>query len=302
MQQPRRYNNYRPRQDKTDQPPKEIARPVSVTLQSLLESGGHFGTKKSKWNPKTKKFIYGVRSGVYIINLEKTLELWQDAKDAIRNNVLSGGNVLFVGTKRQIKDLIKEEATLCGCPFVNERWLGGILTNFEMVKKSVARLEKLEKVIVKEEEEQTLTKKELGLLRLEVEKLTKKFGGLRNLKTVPTMVFIVDTVKEDIAVLEARKMHIPIVSILDTDCNPDLINFPIPSNDDAFSTSALFIKAICDVVLEAKQLKENTLPSESFISGEEGIPSETPSEVQVEKAHIRRRSHHRPRKQTTNQS
>lgn len=296
MQQRQRRYSQRPRQRQDNrqerQEQKEVCRPVNITMQSLLEGGGHFGTKKSRWNPKTKKYIYGLRSGVYIINLEKTMELWETAKNAIKKNIMSGGDVLFVGTKRQLKDLIKEEASLCGCPYINDRWLGGTLTNFDMVRKSVKRLEKLEAFVLKEEAEggeSNLTKKELGLMKLEVEKLTKKFGGLRGIKKVPTMIFVIDSVKENIAVLEARRLHIPIVSILDTDCDPDYINYPIPSNDDAFSTSALFIRAVCDIVLEAKQLREQEKAMEQFNADCSTVETKVQQDdVKVEKAHRRR--------------
>lgn len=254
-----RQHHNRPQRERRE--PQEIERPVSVTLQTLLESGSHFGTNSESRNPNMIKFIYGMRNGVYIINLDKTLEMWDLARKAILDTISTGGDILFVGTKRQVKELVKVEASNCGAHYVTEKWLGGTLTNLEVIRKTITRIDKLENLLTKAEKGDTviLTKKEkLDLLR-EVDKLNARLGGLRDMKKLPSLVFITDPVKDDIAVQEARRMNIPIIAISDTDSDPDLISFPIPANDDGASALALFVRAVSDAVLEGKNIWQEKL-------------------------------------------
>jgi len=235
-----------------------------VSMKSLLEAGVHFGHQKRRWNPKMKKYIFVERSGIYIIDLQKTLECLGSAADAIAACTKDGKMVLFVGTKKQAKDVIKEEARRCGMPYVTERWLGGMLTNYKTIKNNVKRLEELE-AMEADGRLASLSKKEATSLRKQMMKLEKALDGIRHMDGLPGIVFVVDTRKERIAVAEAKRLGVPIVGIVDTNCDPDPIGYPIPGNDDAIRSIRLFARAVSNVVIEAKGLSTEG----TFIPGEE---------------------------------
>jgi small subunit ribosomal protein S2 len=220
-----------------------------VTMRQLLESGVHFGHQTRRWNPKMKRFIFTERNGIYIIDLRQTLDYIDKAYDYVRTTVAEGGSILFVGTKKQAQEAIAEQAARVGMPFVNHRWLGGMLTNFQTVHKRLQRMKELESI------EQTgaaqgFTKKETLQLQREKDKLTRTLGGLRDMQRVPAAVWIVDTKKEHIAVDEARKLGIPVIAVLDTNCDPDEVDFPIPGNDDAIRSAALLTRVVADAVAD----------------------------------------------------
>jgi small subunit ribosomal protein S2 len=221
-----------------------------VTMKSLLESGVHFGHQVKRWDPRMKKYIFAERNGIHIIDLQKTIQAIKDAYEVVRKVVASGKTVLFVGTKKQAQQAIQKEAERCGMFHVNNRWLGGMLTNFVTIKKSLLRLKKLEKMEVDGTFE-NLTKKEIAALGKERAKLQKNLGGIKEMKDPPGILFIIDTRKEAIAVAEAQRMGIPIVAVVDTNCNPDGINYPIPGNDDAIRAITLFTQIIANAVVEA---------------------------------------------------
>ncbi|MDR0289879.1 MAG: 30S ribosomal protein S2 [Treponema sp.] len=221
-----------------------------VTMKSLLESGVHFGHQVKRWDPRMKKFIFAERNGIHIIDLQKTIQAIKDAYDAVRKTVASGKTVLFVGTKKQAQQAVQKEAERCGMYYINSRWLGGMLTNFVTIKKSLLRLKKLEKMEVDGTFE-NLTKKEVAALGKERAKLQKNLGGIKEMKELPGILFIIDTRMEGIAVAEARRMGIPIVAVVDTNCNPDGIDYPIPGNDDAIRAITLFTQIIANAVIEA---------------------------------------------------
>jgi len=221
-----------------------------VTMKSLLESGVHFGHQTKRWDPRMKKFIFAERNGIHIIDLQKTIACIKEGYEAVRQTVLQNKGVLFVGTKKQAQQAIQQEAERCGMYFINNRWLGGMLTNFSTIKKSLQRLKKLEKMEVDGTFE-SLTKKEIALLNKEKTKLEKNLGGIKDMKDLPGIIFIIDSRKETIAVAEARRMHIPIVAVVDTNCNPEGIDFPIPGNDDAIRAISLFTQIIANAVVEA---------------------------------------------------
>jgi len=221
-----------------------------VTMKSLLESGVHFGHQVKRWDPRMKKYIFAERNGIHIIDLQKTIQAIKEAYEAVRRTVASGKTVLFVGTKKQAQQTIQKEAERCGMYHVNNRWLGGMLTNFFTIKKSLLRLKKLEKMEVDGTFE-NLTKKEIAGLAKERAKLQKNLGGIKEMKDPPGILFIIDTRMEAIAVAEAQRMGIPIVAVVDTNCNPDGITYPIPGNDDAIRAISLFTSIIANAVVEA---------------------------------------------------
>jgi small subunit ribosomal protein S2 len=222
-----------------------------VSMKSLLESGVHFGHQTKRWDPRMKKFIFSERNGIHIIDLQKTIAAVKSAYDIIRQNVVTQRAVLFVGTKKQAQQAVEREAKRCGMFFVNTRWLGGMLTNFATIKKSLQRLKKIEKMEV-DGTFQNLTKKEIARLNKERARLEKTLGGIKEMKDLPGVVFIVDTRKESIAVAEARRMGIPIVGIVDTNCNPEVVDYPIPGNDDAIRAINLFTQIIANAVIDAE--------------------------------------------------
>jgi len=221
-----------------------------VTMKNLLESGVHFGHQTKRWDPRMKKFIFTSRNGIHIIDLQKTIVCIKDAYDAVRKAVLANKSVLFVGTKKQAQQAIEREAQKCGMFYVNNRWLGGMLTNFTTIKRSILRLKKIEKMEIDGTFE-SLTKKEVARLLKEKTKLEKNLGGIKEMKDLPGVVFVIDTRKEAIAVAEAQRIGIPIVAVVDTNCNPDGIDYPIPGNDDAIRSITLFTQIISKAVIEA---------------------------------------------------
>ncbi len=228
----------------------------SEVLKQLLECGVHFGHQTRRWNPKMKRFIFGERSGIYIIDLEKTEEFLKTAKESVQAIAAQGKKVLFIGTKKQAQDVIESEANRCEMPYINNRWMGGLMTNFATVRKSIDKLFKIEKM----EEDgvlDNLTKKEATRIRKEKSRLTADFGGIRNMTSVPSAVFIVDTHREEIAVSEAVRLGIPIFGLIDTNCDPDFIDYPIPGNDDALKSIRLIASILADGVIEgARQFAE----------------------------------------------
>ena len=221
-----------------------------VTMKSLLESGVHFGHQVKRWDPRMTKYIFAERNGIHIIDLQKTIVSIKDAYEAVRKVTVAGKSVLFVGTKKQAQQAIAKEAERCGMYYVNNRWLGGMLTNFSTIKKSLTRLKKLEKMEI-DGTFDNLTKKEIASLQKEKAKLEKNLGGIKEMKELPGIIFIIDTHKEQIAVTEARRMGIPIVAVVDTNCNPEGIDYPIPGNDDAIRAITLFTQIIANAVIDA---------------------------------------------------
>jgi len=219
-------------------------------MKSLLESGVHFGHQVKRWDPRMKKFIFAERNGIHIIDLQKTILSIKEAYEAVRKTAAAGKGVLFVGTKKQAQQTIAKEAERCGMFYVNNRWLGGMLTNFSTIKKSLLRLKKIEKMEIDGTFE-SLTKKEIAGLQKEKAKLEKNLGGIKEMKELPGIIFVIDTRKETIAVAEARRMGIPIVAVVDTNCNPEGIDYPIPGNDDAIRAISLFTQIIANAVVEA---------------------------------------------------
>jgi small subunit ribosomal protein S2 len=225
-----------------------------ATMNELLESGVHFGHSRGRWNPKMAPFLYGVRQGIHIIDLNKTLVYLRQAYHFVADSVAQGAEVLFVGTKKQAKDIIKEEAERCGAHYINERWVGGLLTNFGTVRKSILKLQTLERMEA-EGVFDVLPKKEVRALRRKMERLRKLYGGIINMQRLPDILWVVDTVREDIAVQEAKKLGITVVAIADSNCDPDVIDYPIPGNDDAIKSIKLLTSKIADAVLEGKTRK-----------------------------------------------
>ncbi|RYV51784.1 30S ribosomal protein S2 [Pengzhenrongella frigida] len=221
-----------------------------VTMRQLLESGVHFGHQTRRWNPKMKRFIFTERNGIYIVDLQQSLSYIDSAYDFVKQTVAHGGTILFVGTKKQAQEPVAEQATRVGMPYVNQRWLGGMLTNFQTVNKRLQRLKELELIDFADVAGSAFTKKELLIMRRERDKLAKTLGGIRDMTKVPSAVWIVDTNKEHLAVDEARKLHIPIVAILDTNCDPDVVDYKIPGNDDAIRAVSLLTRVIADAVAE----------------------------------------------------
>ena len=239
-----------------------------VSMKQLLEAGVHFGHQTRRWNPKMAPYIFTERNGIYIIDLQKTVRKLDEAYSFVRDVAANGGEILFVGTKKQAADSIKEEADRCGMHYVNARWLGGMLTNFKTIQKRIERLAQLRKM----EEDGTfelLPKKEVVKLKLEIEKLEKFIGGIKKMKALPAALFIVDPKKEKIAVSEARKLHIPIVAIVDTNCNPDEVDYVIPGNDDAIRAVKLIAGAMANAVLEGRQGQSDAPATEEEVLVEE---------------------------------
>jgi len=225
-------------------------------MKELLEAGVHFGHQTKRWNPKMKEYIFGQRNGIYIIDLGKTVKLFREALEFVTNLAAEGRTILFVGTKRQAKDVIAEEAQRCGMYYVNERWLGGLLTNFATIQRSLGRLRDLEAMST-DGRYDTLSKKEIARNEKERKKLQKNLEGIRGMSRLPDAVFIVDSKKEQIAVDEARKLKIPVIGIVDTNCDPDEVDFIIPGNDDALRAIRLFASKIAEAVMSGRGMKES---------------------------------------------
>ena len=261
----------------------------TVSMRDLLEAGVHFGHQVRKWNPKMKKFIFAERNGIYIIDLQKTAKAIKEATDTLREIASTGQPVLFVGTKRQAKDILKEESARCDQYFVCERWLGGMMTNFITIRRNIKRLKELEKK-AEDGTYEALTKKEISKLEKEKSKLEKILGGIKEMASVPGALFVVDTKREKIAVAEARKLGIPIIALVDTNCDPEEIDYPIPSNDDAIRAISLITHIIADSIIEGRQ----SLKVEAKI--EEKEIEEEPVESDDQKGKRKPRSRRRRRK------
>lgn len=243
-----------------------------ISMKALLEAGVHFGHQTRRWNPKMKPYIFTERNGIYIIDLQKTVRKVEEAYNFVRDVVADGGKILFVGTKKQAQEAIETEAKRCGMFYVNQRWLGGMLTNYQTISKRVDRLYELEKM----EEDgifDLLPKKEVMELNHERDRLEKYLGGIKEMQGLPDAIYVVDPKKEDIAVREARILHIPVVAIIDTNCDPDIIDYPIPGNDDAIRAVKLLTETMANAVLEAKQGEETEAVEET----EESVAEETES-------------------------
>ena len=228
----------------------------TASMIELLEAGVHFGHQTQRWNPKMKPYIYGARNGIYVIDLRKTTDLLDQAYNLVRDYAAKGKNVLFVGTKKQAAEVVAEEAKRSGAYFINRRWLGGMLTNFETIRGRVNKLKEMEEFISSGHAEK-LPKKEIAKLNRELGKLSKTLGGIKDMRDLPDLIFLVDQKKEDIAIKEANKLGIPVICLADTNANPDGIDYIIPGNDDAIRSIKLITSKLADAVLEGKQLREN---------------------------------------------
>jgi len=249
---------------------------ANITMKELLEAGVHFGHQTKRWNPKMKEFIFGERNGIYIIDLQKTLKMFKDASSFVRESTAGGKIILFVGTKRQAQDAIAEEAQRCGMFYVNQRWLGGLLTNWVTVQKSVKRLKELDDMAV-DGRYDLLPKKEVIKLERERKHLQANLAGIKNMNRLPDIVFVIDSNKEQIAVREARKLAIPVVAVVDTNCNPEQVDYPIPGNDDALRAIRLFTSKIAEAVLEGRQMAAAQAPEpegaiQAANTADEGAP------------------------------
>ncbi len=255
-----------------------------VTMKSLLESGVHFGHQTKRWDPRMKKYIFTARNGIHIIDLQKTVVAIKEAYEVVRQQVKDGKSILFVGTKKQAQQAIEREAKRCGMYYINNRWLGGMLTNFQTIKKSIHRLKKIEKMEVDGTFE-SLTKKEVAKLNKERARLEKNLGGIKDMKDLPGAIFIIDTRKEAIAVAEAKRMGIPIIAVVDTNCDPTDIDYPVPGNDDAIRAITLFTQIIANAVVDADnevgiEIIENLQEDEiAEVEVDAAVKEETPEEA-----------------------
>lgn len=264
---------------------------TEVSMKLLLEAGVHFGHQTSRWNPKMKQYIYGARNGIHIVDLQQTVKMFHDVYAFVCDLAAKGGQILFVGTKTQAQDSIKEEATRCGMHYVYHRWLGGTLTNFQTVRQSIERLKKITEMENDPKIIEALTKKEMLGLSRENEKLERFLGGIKGIKKLPDAIFVIDPKQEAIAVREARKLGIPVVAVIDTDCDPDLVDYKVPGNDDAIRAIRLFCAAVADAMIEGKaiyeqaqaaaaQEKEETPEPASPSAPAEGEASKAPAVVE----------------------
>jgi len=247
---------------------------TEISMKQLLEAGVHFGHQTSRWNPKMKQYIFGARNGIYIIDLQQTVKMFRATFDFARDLAAAGGTMLFVGTKKQAQDIVKEEAERCGMYYVNNRWLGGMLTNFQTIRASIDRLKKLEETMADPEMIKALTKKEMSDNGREHEKLMATLAGIKNMRKLPDALWVIDTKKEDIAVAEANRLGIPVAAVVDTNCDPDLIAYRIPGNDDAIRAIKLFTAAVADAVLEGKQIAEERAKGQQDIRADAGASAD----------------------------
>ncbi|MGH7813275.1 MAG: 30S ribosomal protein S2 [Candidatus Binataceae bacterium] len=243
---------------------------TEISMKQLLEAGVHFGHQTSRWNPKMKPYIFGARNGIYIIDLQQTVKLLRDTCEFIRDLAAQGGTMLFVGTKKQAQEIVKEEAERCGMFYVNNRWLGGMLTNFQTIRASIDRLRKLEEIMADPEMVRALTKKEMIENSREHGKLMAVLAGIKNMKKLPDALWVIDTKKEYIAVSEANRLGIPVCAVVDTNCDPDLIASRIPGNDDAIRAIKLFTAAVADAIIEGKQIAEERAKGRQEADGGSG--------------------------------
>jgi small subunit ribosomal protein S2 len=239
-----------------------------VTMKDLLECGMHFGHQTRRWNPKMKKFIFGVRKNIHIIDLQKTLRYFRYTYNVVRDAAAEGKTVMFVGTKKQARNAIVDHAQRCGMPYVQTRWLGGMLTNYQTIRKSIRKLEVIEEM-QESGKIDLLTKKEALMLQRKKDKLEQYLGGIRHMKKLPDYLFVIDAVKERIAIKEARRLGIPVIAPLDTNCDPDLIDYPIPGNDDAIRSIQLFCREIADAIIEGKEMAAQDAEEEEAVTEEE---------------------------------
>ncbi|MBN1576229.1 MAG: 30S ribosomal protein S2 [Chitinispirillaceae bacterium] len=258
----------------------------SLKLQDLLDAGTHFGHQTKRWNPKMKRFILCPKNGIYVIDLNKTLISIENFLERVRQEVVNGGKVLFVGTKKQLKDCIREEAERCNMPYVTERWLGGMLTNFQTIRQSITKLEKIE-AMESDGSIEALPKKERLVLAKHKEKLLTILTGIRTLRHIPAIIFVVDTIKEHIAIAEGRRLRISIGAIVDTNCDPDIVNYPIPGNDDAIKSVQLITRAVSDAILEVGEkiaVEEMAAAKETNPEVEVSIPVDESEEPELEES------------------
>jgi small subunit ribosomal protein S2 len=230
-----------------------------ISMKQLLEAGVHFGHQTSRWNPKMKPYIFGARNGIHIIDLQQTVTMFKELEAVVRDLAASGGHVLFVGTKKQAQDAIREEAERCGMYYVHNRWLGGTLTNFSTIRQSIERLRKLEEMENDPKIVEALTKKEMLGLKREKAKLEQALGGIKSMRKLPDAIFVIDPKQEEIAVKEARKLGIPVISVIDTNCDPDMVDYKVPGNDDAIRAIRLFCAAVAEAINEGRALYEQSL-------------------------------------------
>ena len=249
-----------------------------LTMKQLLEAGVHFGHQTRRWNPKMKPYIFGARNGIYIIDLQQTVRMFRVAHDFIRDVVAKGEKVLFVGTKKQAQNAIEQAATRCAMDYVNHRWIGGMLTNFSTIRRSIQRLKELEE-LKQQGNPHGYSKKELTRLEKERVRLEKNFGGVKNMEELPGALFVVDSKKEQIAIREARKLGIPVVAIVDTNCDPDEVDYVIPGNDDAIRAIDLFSNAVADACIEGRAIYEETIAAQAKSEEAEG-PAQPEQESQ----------------------
>ncbi len=250
---------------------------TEISMKQLLEAGVHFGHQTSRWNPKMRPYIFGARNGIHIIDLQQTVTMFKTAAGYVRDLAAAGGNLLFVGTKKQAQEAIKEEAERCGMFHVHNRWLGGTLTNFATIRQSIDRLRKLEEMENDPKIVDALTKKEMLGLRREKEKLEQSLGGIKGMRKLPDAIFVIDPKQEEIAVKEARKLGIPVVAVVDTNCDPDVVDHKIPGNDDAIRAIRLFCAAIADSVIEGKGMHEQSLTRPAGEAAPEAPIEEAPT-------------------------
>jgi small subunit ribosomal protein S2 len=243
-------------------------------MKQLLEAGVHFGHQTSRWNPKMKPYIFGARNGIYIIDLQRTVKLFEDAYAFVANLAAQGGQLLFVGTKKQAQDAVREEADRCSMFYVNTRWLGGTLTNFQTIKQSIDRLRKCEEILEDPAMAQALTKKEMLGIERERDKLLTSLGGIKAMRKLPDALFVIDPNKEEIAVKEANKLRIPVVAVIDTNCDPDVVDYKIPGNDDAIRAIRLFCAAMADAVIDGRsRLEERAKAGDGEATDEVAAPA-----------------------------
>jgi small subunit ribosomal protein S2 len=226
---------------------------AAIQMKELLEAGVHFGHQTKRWNPKMKQYIFGARNSIYIIDLQKTLRLWNTASNFLTRSAAEGKSFLFVATKPQAQDVIKEQAERCGAYYVNNRWLGGMLTNFSTIKKSLEKLREMEGILSDPARTGVMSKKEILHLTRAKTKLEASFSGIRDMRQIPDVIFVIDPHREDIAITEANKLGVPVVGVVDTNCDPDKINFVVPGNDDAIRSILLFAERVADSILEGRQ-------------------------------------------------
>jgi small subunit ribosomal protein S2 len=230
-----------------------------ISMKQLLEAGVHFGHQTSRWNPKMKPYIFGARNGIHIIDLQQTVTMFKDLEAVVRDLAASGGHLLFIGTKKQAQEAIREEAERCGMYYVHNRWLGGTLTNFTTIRQSIDRLRKIEEMENDPKIVDALTKKEMLGLTREKAKLEQALGGIKTMRKLPDAIFVIDPKQEEIAVKEARKLGIPVIAVIDTNCDPDMVDYKVPGNDDAIRAIRLFCSSIADAINEGKTIHEQSL-------------------------------------------